>query len=535
MKDVSSAVPQQPDRSPGEADDPEWEAWGEPGRRGAVPPGGPPEPEWLVAARPDPPEPIPTASLRWALVAAVLAGLLLGGGLGLNLLAVAVPVVLAAASAARDAGRRIRPWTLVWSAGGAGLLAVPLLRDAGWPTFLALAAAVGAGSLALHGSRTWRGALLGSVGVVGAVPPGLRWAWYGVREQAGGIRDRWWPAVRGVAAAVLLLIVFGALFAGADAAFADLLADMSPDVSLGESPLHALWFALVLAGALGAARVAAAPLRWDRIEGTRGLPRGPVEWALPLVVLNALFAVFIAVQLAVLFGGYDKVLEHTGLTYAQYARQGFWQLLIVTLLTLLVIALALRWAPRGGRGDRLLVRSVLGTLCVLTLVVVAAALRRMDLYVDAYGLTRLRVSVTAMELWLGVVIVLIMAAGVAGARWLPRAVAASAVVAVLVFGLLSPDGLVAEQNVQRYTKSGKLDVPYLRQLSADAVPALDALPEPERSCALRDIAQELEAEDTPWYATSFGEFRARRLLDERPVAPGDPCDDPRIYSLREYY
>ena len=537
MKHVQPTVPQQPGGSP-EPDDTEQPAQWDVHRDGPMPPGPPPEPAWLVAVRPDPPFPIPTASLWSALVAAVLGGLLLGGGLGLNLIAVAVPVALAAAFAARDAGRRIRPWTLVWSAAGVALLAVPILRDAGWPTFLAVAAAVGAGSLALHGSRTWRGAFLGSVGVLGAVLPGLRWAWHGVREQAEDVRDRWWPVVRAVSAAVLLLIVFGALFAGADAAFADLLAELSPDLSLGDSPLHALCFALVLAGTIGAARAAAAPLQWDRLEGTPGVPRGRFEWALPLLVLNGLFAAFISVQLAVLFGGYDKVLEHTGLTYAEYARQGFWQLLFVTLLTLLVIALALRWAPRGGRGDRLLVRVVLGVLCVLTLVVVASALRRMDLYLDAYGLTRLRVSVTVMELWLGVVIVLIMAAGAvgaAGARWLPRAVGASAVAAVLAFGLLSPDGLVAEQNVQRYAKSGKLDVIYLRQLSADAAPALDALPEPERSCALRDIAKELAAEDTPWYATSFGEFRARRLLDEHPVSPGDPCDDARIISLTEYY
>ncbi|WP_308290435.1 DUF4153 domain-containing protein [Streptomyces meridianus] len=489
-----------------------------------------------MTVRPDTAAAVPAASLWCALAAAILGGLLLTEGLGLNLLVVAAPVVLAAAFAARDAGRRVRPWTLVWSAGGAALLAVPFLRDAGWPTFLALMAAVGAGSLALHGSRTWRGAFLGSVGVFGAVPPGLRWAWHGVREQAGDVRDRWWPVVRGVLAAVLLLTVFGALFAGADAAFADLLADILPDLSLESLPLHALFFALVLAAAVGAARAAAAPLKWDRLEGSRGAPRGRLEWALPLLVLNGLFAAFISVQLAVLFGGYDKVLEHTGLTYAEYARQGFWQLLVVTLLTLLVIALALRWAPRhGGRGDLVLVRSVLGALCVLTLVVVASALRRMDLYVDAYGLTRLRVSVTAMELWLGAVIVLIMAAGATRAHWLPRAVGASAVAAVLAFGLVSPDGLVAEQNVRRYATTGKLDVVYLRQLSADAVPGLDALPEPERSCALRDIAEELAAQDTPWYATSFGEFRARRLLDERPVSPGDPCDNARVISLTEYY
>ncbi|GGX31052.1 DUF4153 domain-containing protein [Streptomyces chryseus] len=485
------------------------------------PPGAPRQPpgppKWLTDVRPEPPAGIRPATFGAALATALLSALLLGEGLGPNLLVVAVPAALAAYFAARAAGRRLRPWTLVWAAGGLALLAIPALRDAGWPTFLAVSSALALGSLALHGNRTWAGILVGSLGIFGSLGSGPAWAWRGLRERAEVSRGRWAPMVRTTLVAVVLLIVFGALFASADAAFADLLGGLTPDVSVADGPWRTFLFALGLLGALAAARTAAAPMRWDRLEIRPGRARGRSEWALPLVVLNLLFAAFIAVQLAVLFGGYDKVLSATGLTYAQYARQGFWQLLWATLLVLLVIALALRWAPRGGARDRTLVRSVLGTLCVLTLVVVASALRRMDLYVDAYGLTRLRVSVAAVELWLGVVIVLIMAAGVLGSRLLPRAVAASAAVAVLAFGLVSPDGLVAEQNVARFHDTRKLDVHYFQDLSADAVPALDTLPEPQRSCALVGIAGRLDGGDEPWYATSLGAVRAREILAERPL------------------
>ena len=53
------------------------------------------------------------------------------------------------------------------------------------------------------------------------------------------------------------------------------------------------------------------------------------EWVIPLALLDALFLAFVIVQLAVLFGGHDRVLRTTGLTYAEYARSGFWQLLAV--------------------------------------------------------------------------------------------------------------------------------------------------------------------------------------------------------------
>ncbi|MEV4879557.1 DUF4153 domain-containing protein [Streptomyces cyaneofuscatus] len=468
--------------------------------------------------RPAAPPLIPPAVLWAALATAVLSALLLGDGLGVNLLIVAVPAALAAAFAARAAGRRLRPWTAAWAVGGLALLAVPALRDAGWPTFLAVVSAFALGSLALHGSRSWLGVLIGSVGTLDSVPAGIRWGWRGVRERADGSRGRWGTAVRTTAVAVGLLVVFGTLFASADAAFADLLGKLTPDVSIVDGPLRTFLFLVGLVGALAAARTAAAPVRWDGLTVKAGKPRGRTEWALPLIVLDLLFAAFITLQLVVLLGGYDKVREKTGLDHAEYARQGFWQLLWATLLTLLVIALALRWAPRGGSRDRTLVRAVLGTLCVLTLVVVASALRRMDLYVEEYGLTRLRISVAAMELWLGVVFVLILAAGVFGARFLPRAIAVSAAAAVLAFGAISPDAVVAEQNVQRFEDDRtSIDIDYLKDLSADAVPALDKLPEPQRSCSLRVIQSELRGSDSPWYATSWGEARAEAILRERPA------------------
>ncbi|MDX3326428.1 MULTISPECIES: DUF4173 domain-containing protein [Streptomyces] len=488
---------------------PQTDVWQRPGRHQPV--------GLLTRLRPPAPPAIGAATLGAVLATALLSALLLGDGLGPNLLIVAVPATLGAFFAARSAGRRLRPWTAVWAVGGLALLAIPALREAGWPVFLAVVSALALGSLALHGSRSWPGVLLGSLGLFPSAAAGVRWGWHGVRDRADDSRGRVRTVVRSTAVAVVLLVVFGALFASADAAFADLLGNLTPDVSVGDSPWRLFLFVLGLVGALAAAYSAAAPVRWDGITVRPGKARNRAEWALPLIVLNLLFAAFIALQLVVLLGGYDKVLEETGLLPAEYARQGFWQLLWATVLTLIVIALALRWAPRGGPGDRTLVRSVLGTLCVLTLVVVASALRRMDLYVDAFGLTRLRISVAAVELWLGVVLVLILAAGVFGARLLPRAIAVSAAAGVLAFGLISPDGLIAQQNVERYGSHRTIDIDYLKGLSADAVPALDELPEPLRSCALENFQRDLADLDAPWYSSSWGEVRARDILEEHPV------------------
>ncbi len=185
--------------------------------------------------------------MLWSVLAtAVLSAVLLGDGLGLNLLIVAVPAALAAFFAARSAGRRLRPWTATWAVGGLALLAVPALRDAGWPTFLAVVSAFALGSLTLHGSRTWPGVLVGSVGLFDSLVPGVIWGVRGIRARADGSRARWGAALRTAIVALVLLVVFGTLFASADAAFADLLGSLLPDARSarrrgGSSCSHSVW------------------------------------------------------------------------------------------------------------------------------------------------------------------------------------------------------------------------------------------------------------------------------------------------------
>jgi hypothetical protein len=213
----------------------------------------------------------------------------------------------------------------------------------------------------------------------------------------------------------------------------------------------------------------------------------------------------------VLFGGDRHVLETRGLTYAEYARGGFWQLLTVTALTLVVIAAAARFAPDA---DRVLVRALLGPLTVLTLVIVASALFRMHTYEEAYGFTRLRVLVSVCEAWLGSVLLLVLVAGVRlRGRHLPEAAVATAVVALLGLAMANPDGFIAERNVTRYAETGDIDLPYLSGLSADAVPALDRLPAPQRDCAL---AAQVRGQEDGWREWNLGRSRAEDVLRRTP-------------------
>ncbi|MFC8455035.1 DUF4153 domain-containing protein [Kitasatospora sp. NPDC057223] len=471
----------------------------------------------LAGTDPDRRAPATPKVLAAALATGLLTAWLLGDGLGVNLLLCAAVAAVAAGLTARSAGRRVRPWTLAWSVLALALLVVPALWDAGWPAFLSVSAALALTSLALHGGRRWTGVTLALPGVLWQLAPSVLWALDALRGREYPAKQKVLPVLKALAVAVVLLVVFGALFAGADAAMADVLESLTPSLDLDELPLRFVLLVLGLVTALSFAHMAAGPRRWDRLRTEPGRERGRLEWAVPLGALNLMFAAFTVVQVVVLAGGRDAIMTNTGMSRSEYARQGFWQLMVITVLTLVVVGLAKRWAPRSTPADRRLARAVLGTLCVLSLVVVGSALVRMYFYVDASGLTRLRLWVLVVEIWLGVVFLLVIAAGaLRGAGWLPRAVLLSAALTAAVYGLMGPDAVVAEQNVARFERTGQIDLRNVRDLSVDAAPALDRLTGDRRTCALALIWYDTGG-SKPWYAMSLAQSRARDVFRDHPI------------------
>ena len=428
-----------------------------------------------------------------ALAAALVAATFLPDErLGVAVAAVAALMLLAAASAIR-----LSPVRLAFGLLALALAAQAALLDAAWLVCADLFAA-------------WVLASLAAAGPVPAAVAAPMRALRFVPEVAPRPTPRWVPVARGGALGAVVLLPFALLFLSADAAFAGFAGEL-PLPSGASLPWRIGTLAVVLAGALGlglAGRLQEEPGEPPALRRLR-----PAEWVIPLVLLDALFLAFVTVQLAVLFGGHDRVLQTAGLTYAEYARSGFWQLLVVTALTFVVIGAAWLLAAVSTRRDRILLRVLLGILLCLTLVVVVSALHRMRVYEDAFGLTRLRLLVESTELWLGGLLVLMGAAGASAAlraRLVPVAALLTAA-SLLVFSLGNPDRRIAERNIDRWEATGLIDEHYLSSLSADAVPALVSLPPRERSRMTRRLREQLRDGD-PWSSANVSRIRARRLL-----------------------
>lgn len=446
-------------------------------------------------------QPRPRAWAGVAGAAAVGGALIPSGppGIGLLITGVAIAAVVGAA----------RPRPLDLESGGFALAALALVAmaavyDAPWVVAVDVAAAAVCSALAISGARTWATLFAAPLCVAADA---FRVPGSAVRSLPRGRSLPWLaPAGRAAAVSLLLLATFGALFTSADAAFAQIAENvLLPDVGFELLPAR-MFVALVIAVGAGGLILTARRPRDEDAPGDEGRWRlaTTLEWAVPVLALDVLFAAFVAVQLTVLFGGHDHVLETTGLTYAQYARAGFFQLVWIAALVLGVVALVVRLAPPGGERLR---EILLGVLCLLTLVVLASALRRMNLYEDAYGLTRIRISVFAVVWWLAGIFVAVMLAGAfRRSAWLPRSVAGLSIAGLLAFNLANPDARIARSAVERFERTGEIDAYYVSTLSADALPVLMELPSGGPRCAAARIRTRTER--GPWSSFNLSRRRA---------------------------
>lgn len=287
------------------------------------------------------------------------------------------------------------------------------------------------------------------------------------------------PVLRGLLIAAPLVILFVVLFSSADAVFARITEDLLDwNVDFGSVPGRLAVMAVVAWVAAGLlAFVATGEDRAPRPASSVAAPDrfrlGSAEAVTVLVVLDLLFIGFVVLQGAYLFGGRDT-LAASGLTYAEYARRGFFELLAVAFL---VGGLILAMEAFVRARSRAYVAAAIG-LVVLTIAVLASAFLRLRLYQDAYGWTELRFYVLAAIIWLAIGAVMAIATVATDrTRWLVHGMFVLSVGFGLAFNVIGPVRLIAEQNVERaihpelVAPGGEtgLDVTYLASLGDDAL------------------------------------------------------------------
>ncbi|HET7187623.1 MAG TPA: DUF4173 domain-containing protein [Gemmatimonadaceae bacterium] len=313
--------------------------------------------------------------------------------------------------------------------------------------------------------------MVGSI-AIGVVPLALRDAAPAASRREVGGRLR--PILRVLLIALPLLLVFGSLLRSADPVFASIVA--LPDIDFETLASHVVligFFSWIVAGWARAALVS----DHSRTRAPETLPfsLGQLDITAALGTLNALFALYVVTQLGWFFGGERFLQARTGLTAAEYARRGFFEMVWVVVLVLpllLVTRAALRPGRDLARRHSMLALPMVGLLGVM----IVSAMLRMRLYVHYYGLTLERFYPLVFMGWLAIVLAWLALTVLRGrGRMFVAGAVVSALVILASLNVVVPDLLVARVNVARASEPARstepaIDLPHLATLGAEAVP-----------------------------------------------------------------
>ncbi|MCA1558389.1 MAG: DUF4173 domain-containing protein, partial [Acidobacteria bacterium] len=263
------------------------------------------------------------------------------------------------------------------------------------------------------------------------------------------------------------------------------------------------------------------------VEGTeesfahRPLSLGIVEIGVVLGLLDLLFLAFVTVQIRYFFGGSALVQATTGLTYAEYARRGFFELVWVAGLVLPLLLISHWLLRKENPVHERIFRVLAGAQVALLFVIMASAVERVRLYQREYGLTEQRLYTMAFMAWLAAVFVWFMWTVLRGSRERFASGALCAVfVTIALLHVVNPDDLIVRVNVSHAAKWGRgFDAEYAAGLSADAVPALaaslPALTHNERCTVAKNLLRGWPVEaGTDWRTWNMSRSRAQEIVRE---------------------
>ncbi len=339
-----------------------------------------------------------------------------------------------------------------------------------------------------------------------------------------------WSILLGLLLALPIVGVLASLLSSADPIFGERLADFLEIFNIEKLPeyIFRLCYILILAYFIAGSLVHAF---YNKYEEKPDLSQdyfkpflGWIEALVILIAVDLLFAAFVIIQFQYFFGGGVNITAE-GFTYAEYARRGFFELVGVAVLSLLLYLGLGAITRREEKVHRQLFTGLAILLFALVLVMLVSSWMRLSMYEAAYGFSRLRTYTHVFIPWLAALLV-----ATATLEIIRKQHRFALVLLTVIFGfgislaILNVDTFIVDQNVRRAQRGEQFDATYLLSLSQDAVPAMfDAYHQADLSskdhnalggmlaCMEKDY---LPAEKTPWQSFHLSTDRAERLFEQ---------------------
>ena len=345
-----------------------------------------------------------------------------------------------------------------------------------------------------------------------------------VKRRRGGGRIE--SSLRGWTLPVVLTAVFILLFGSANPILGNLLRAIKWDEFLPDLSWQRLLFWLFTGAVCW--RVIRPRLHANRIVARPKSRSHLVEWLFSgaailrsLVIFNILFAAQTAMDAAYLWGG-AKLPD--GMTYAQYAHQGAYPLIVTALLAAAFVLIVMR--PGSGSAQSRLIRGLVYGWVGQNVFLVISSIWRTDLYVQEYSLTYLRLSALIWMVLVATGLILIVARMVFARSntWLINANGLALLLVLYACSATNLGGLIADYNVRHcreVTGQGNpLDVSYLEEIGPSALPALFWLESHDQKEILpRTLKSSLDARQKNWRSWTFQGYLLSQYAQETMKGP----------------
>jgi hypothetical protein len=193
-----------------------------------------------------------------------------------------------------------------------------------------------------------------------------------------------------------------------------------------------------------------------------------------LTIINIFIITFVVFQFVYLFGGTVNITA-SDMTYAEYARRGFFELATASGIIFAIALFVLIMTKKKNGKLPLWIQITTVCLCLCNGVLLISAMKRMLLYVDIYGLSVKRVLTLWFMILIGLCLLWLIIKCFVNNIYVMKWIGITAIVGVCILSLTNVDRIIANYNVNRFLSSPKensIDINYLGQLSYSAVPEI---------------------------------------------------------------
>lgn len=187
--------------------------------------------------------------------------------------------------------------------------------------------------------------------------------------------------------------------------------------------------------------------------------------------INIVYLLFTYIQFSYLYGGSEGALPYD-MNYSTYAREGFFQLVAVTVINIFMIVYAKSRMEKRSVKNAKIMNSLYTVMIALTYNMLVSAFYRMVLYIEEYRLTRLRVMVQISILAIGLFMFVILIWLWREKTSMKQIIIVSGLIIYIGSNIFNIDGYIVRENIKVYNSTGKCDIEYISQLGYDGLSVL---------------------------------------------------------------